>query len=228
MNLLTFQNAKTIKGESLGWRTAILYLAPHKISGTNLCEGASPGCIASCLFTAGRGAMNYVQNARLNKTNYFNKDPKAFVEQLCGEIKREEKSAKKQGLNLCVRLNGTSDIRWENHGIIQQFPHIQFYDYTKIHERVLNNKLANYHLTFSLHEKNQDKALEVLKAGYNVAAVFDNVLPEQYLGYPVTNGDEHDLRFTDISPCIVGLKAKGRARYDEIGFKLTTKEITNV
>jgi len=225
MNLLTFANAKTIKGEELGWRTAILYLAPHKISGTNLCENASPGCIASCLFTAGRGVQKNVREARINKTRYFLDKKEEFLEQLRSEIEREERSAAKAGFSLCVRLNGTSDIRWEELNIIQQFPHIQFYDYTKIPERVLSNKLKNYDLTFSLNELNSNHAKKVLDKGFNVAAVLPtSELPETHLGAPVINGDEHDLRFLDLKGHIVGLKAKGKARYDKIGFVLKTNQ----
>ena len=38
------QDSKTVKGEKLGYLTGILYLAPHKISGSNLCPHATPGC----------------------------------------------------------------------------------------------------------------------------------------------------------------------------------------
>lgn len=38
MSLLNIDaNAKTVKGQSRGYMTAVLYLAPHTLSGTNLC-----------------------------------------------------------------------------------------------------------------------------------------------------------------------------------------------
>jgi len=53
-SLLTIENAKTVKGESLGYLTGILYLAPSTESvqygGGNLCPMASAGCINGCLF----------------------------------------------------------------------------------------------------------------------------------------------------------------------------------
>ena len=39
----------------------------------------------------------------------------------------------------CVRLNGTTDIQWENikidYNIFELFPEVQWYDYTKIANR---------------------------------------------------------------------------------------------
>jgi hypothetical protein len=51
----------------------------------------------------------------------------------------------------------------------------------------------------------------------NVAVVFDT-LPTTYLGRPVVNGDDTDLRFLDPQGVVVGLKAKGRAKKDTSGF----------
>ena len=52
-NLLNFDNnAKTIKGQKKGYKTAILYLAPHIQSGFNVCPQASKGCSKSCLYTS--------------------------------------------------------------------------------------------------------------------------------------------------------------------------------
>ena len=81
MKYLTTENAKTTKGESLGYLTAILYLAPSTLSGRNVCSHASEGCILSCLNLAGMGAFGNVQDARIAKTKAFFASPKAFVEQ---------------------------------------------------------------------------------------------------------------------------------------------------
>jgi hypothetical protein len=52
-----------------------------------------------------------------------------------------------------------------------------------------------------------------------VAVVFaGKTLPDTYLGRNVINGDEHDARFLDPVGCIVGLKAKGKAKKDMSGF----------
>ena len=54
--------------------------------------------------------------------------------------------------------------------------------------------------------------------------MFD-VVPTEWLGLKVIDGDEHDLRFIDPVGVIVGLKAKGKAKKDQTGFvvRLVTK-----
>jgi hypothetical protein len=213
-------NAKTIKGQKKGYMTGILYLAPANLSGFEVCPMRSAGCTAACLNTAGRGQMNGVQNARIRKTKEFFADKQAFVGKLHKEIKALEAKARKKGLEPCVRLNGTSDLPWENHGIIQANPHIQHYDYTKNHIRMqayLDGKMPkNYHLTFSLSENNMDKAGAILRQGGNVAVVFStkkgHKLPATWMGHKVVDGDVSDLRFLDASGVVVGLRAKGKAR----------------
>ena len=65
-------NAKTVKGEKLGFYTGILYLAPSDISGHQVCLMAKKAnCEKACLYTAGRGAFNSIQLARINKTKSF-------------------------------------------------------------------------------------------------------------------------------------------------------------
>ena len=93
------------------------------------------GCAAACLNTAGRGAMNTIQQARIKKTNTFFNDYNNFMIQLKKEITSAKKTAKNKGLKLAIRLNGTPDILWENSGIMNEFPDVQFYDYTKYSNR---------------------------------------------------------------------------------------------
>jgi len=245
--LLSKSNAKTIKGEKLGWDTHILYLAPHKQNklGKNLCPHASAGCAAACLYTAGRGRFNSVQKARQNKTTLFLTDKEWFLDKLYRELARinlKDASAFNiaplYGANRqCVRLNGTSDIPWENlkykgKNFFEHFPDLQFYDYTKSKNRVIKNKHKNYHLVFSRSETNSKECEEIMDAGFSVAAVFnkefysrnlrDNGTSQYAFHYPklykVIDGDYHDLRFLDEENVIVGLKAKGDAKGDESGF----------
>ena len=93
----------------------------------------------------------------------------------------------------------------------------------------MNLNIPNYHLTFSRSEAfgNQVQAAQLLKEGKNVAAVFSTKkgeeLPESWKGYKVVDGDKDDLRFLDIKNCIVGLRAKGKARKDNSGFVIQVK-----
>ena len=221
MKLLSTSNAKLEKGEKFGYLSYGLSLAPHKLSGKNFCSHASAGCAAACLNTAGMGVYKTVQAGRLRRAKMFIENRPAFLAQLETEIAAAIKRAAKLKLTLCVRLNVLSDLPFENLGIIQKFPDVQFYDYTANPKRVisfLRGELpANYHLTFSRKEDNQAHVELLAKMGANIAAVFAE-MPEKYLGNPVINGDESDLRFLDRKGVIVGLKAKGKAKKDTSGF----------
>lgn len=241
-------DAKTVKGQKRGYLTGVLYLAPHTLSGRNLCPNASPGCIATCLNTAGRGAFNSVQKARIAKTRKMRDDRAEFMAQLQADIVALDRKAKRDGMTPLVRLNGTSDIPWEfmPHGgysnLMDMFSHIQFYDYTKSHGR-MSKFLAggmpkNYHLTFSRSECNGEDTANVLEAGGNVAVVFSTVkgqrLPKTWSGYKVIDGDVDDVRHKNggnnnahgangsrsmrASGVVIGLRAKGKARKDTSGF----------
>lgn len=222
-------NAKTVKGQKKGYLTGVLYLAPADLSGFEVCPMSSAGCRAACLNTAGRAGIikrgeetNAIQIARIAKTRWYFQDRESFLEQLVKEIQAVIRKAKRMDLIPAIRLNGTSDIPWERvpyagkANIMEHFKDVVFYDYTKRHNR--KGLPANYTLTYSLCEDNDDRALLALQSGFNVAAVFDGDLPEEFMGYPVINGDESDLRFLDPVGVIVGLKAKGKAKKDTTGF----------
>ena len=223
MKLLSTANPKIQKGAKLGYLSFILHLAPATLSGKETCPKRTAGCTAACLNTAGRGGMfkrgentNMIQQARIRKTKMFFEDRAAFIAQLEKDIQLGIKQAKKLGLTPVFRLNGTSDLAWEKYGIIEKFPTVQFYDYTKVLGRKVSH-LSNYHLTFSAADGNDADVQKAVAQGMNVAAVFDR-LPEEYMGREVIDADEHDLRFLDAKNVIAGLKAKGRAKKDTSGF----------
>ena len=229
MKLLSTANPKIQKGTKLGYLSFILHLAPADLSGKEVCPKRTAGCTAACLNTAGRGGMfkkgentNMIQQARIRKTKEFFADRDAFMLQLAKDIQKGIRQAAKLGLTPVFRLNGTSDLSFEKYAvagfknIFEMFPTVQFYDYTK----VLGRKTAgipNYHLTFSAAESNHVDVVNAIAQGYNIAMVFDK-LPETYMGLPVINADETDLRFLDGKGVIAGLKAKGRAKKDTSGF----------
>lgn len=222
-------DSKTVKGEQFGYYTGIQYLAPSNASGAiNTCPNASKGCRESCLFFAGRaGIFAMINEARIRKTKHFVNNLTGYFSDMVNDITKLVKRAVKDNKIACVRLNGTSDISWENvkvdgKSIIETFSDIQFYDYTKSFSRMmkfLNGEFpSNYHLTFSRSENNDAQVEQVLKAGGNVAVVFEKKLPDTYLGYKVVDGDFSDLRFLDDKNVVVGLKSKGPARSDDSGF----------
>ena len=225
MSLLSINaDAKTIKSNAGGeYLTAILYLAPAKTSGYQVCPSATEGCKASCLFTAGRGNMNSVQEARTNKTLMLFEKKETFRATLYKEFTSFSKKCKALDVKPAVRLNGTSDIYWPDKfpELFTDFPTFVQYGYTK-EEKVMCKFMEgkcppNYYLTFSRSESNWDFCKEVLDANFTVAAVFEKV-PKKYKGYKVFDADETDLRFLDPKGQIAGLKAKGKAKKDNTGF----------
>jgi len=233
-------NPKTKKGRAQGYSTAILHFAPAELSGYNVCQYATLGCKAACLNTAGHGGialdangLNAIQRARIARTRLLFLNRYVFNILLVRAIETHIRRARANGLIPVVRLNGTSDLPWEsmrlNDGrtVLETFPDIMFYDYTKHVARALANAAgrhpANYSLTFSRAESNHADVAAVLAAGGNVAAVFKakpHDLPAAYEGRPVIDGDMDDLRFLDPAGVIVGLAAKGRGKKDTSGFVL--------
>lgn len=235
--LLTCSNPKTQKGVKKGYVTAIQHFAPSRLSGFNVCEFATGECIRFCLNKAGRGGIfkkgettNAIQQARIKRTRLWLDNPNLYKSTLIKEIEAFKKRAAKLNLTPCIRLNGTSDIRWEEHfaPLFWRFEDIQFYDYTKDHTRMmrfLSGRWAakNYHLTFSRSELNDAQCDEVLAHGGNVAIVFDSV-PDTYRGVTVLDGDADDLRFLDDPGYYIGLKAKGKLGRSDSPFKVLTRD----
>ena len=222
--LLSTANPKIQKGTKMGYLSFILHLAPSTLSGRNTCPKATPGCIAACLNTAGRGGMfkrgentNVIQKARIRKTVQYFEQRDEFLADLEADIRKAIKFAEQQGLTPVFRLNGTSDLSVEKWGIIEKFPTVQFYDYTKVLGRKVAH-LPNYHLTFSKADGNDADVAEALMQGMSVVAVYDEI-PE---GVP--SADETDLRFLDPKGIMLGLKAKGRAKKDYSGFVIRLME----
>ena len=222
-------NAKTKKNYR---PTKILYLHPSVVDGKDMCSHASKGCRFVCLNTAGRGAMITVQEARLRRTEFYVRNRLDFYNQLHKEINSFAKHYAKQGKDVVMRLNGTSDQPLVETLIVAQMREIPsnviFYDYTKNHKKAGTRILPSGHrytVAFSYSEKegSETQAKNVLANGGIVAVVFDK-LPDTYWGYPVIDGDERDDIMLDCNAgTILGLKAKGKAVHDDSGFVIKIK-----
>ena len=226
--LLGTASTKTVKGEKLGFLTAILYLTPDD----NLCAHARlAGCMEGCLYSSGRGAFNSVQKARKAKTDFWYNNRRAFLLSLCADIwSLHHSSARNKDQKLLVRLNGTSDIPWENYQIIdgktifQLFPDVQFYDYTKHPSRNLEGKTpGNYDLTFSFSSITPKPiSIKGLTNPNNsrVAVVFQRKedIPNSFRSWDVIDGDDTDVRHIEPKNVVVALYAKGKAKKDTSGF----------
>jgi hypothetical protein len=158
--------------------------------------------------------------------------------QLAINIRQLVAKATKKGKKTLVRLNGTSDIRWETIGFIDAdgteyvnifaaFPDVQFYDYTKD----VNRKTipANYDLTFSDSgvEGFQPYVEKAVSLGMRIATVFRDVasIPTMHRGMPVIGGDNSDIRHLEEKGVVVALYAKGKAKNDYSGFVFDRKII---
>ena len=158
----------------------------------------------ACLNTAGHGGigldtdkLNPVQIARLKRSAFFHTRRSEFWIMLIRDIDRLVRRARKLGLIPAVRLNGTTDVKWESQpvvidgvkiaeNIMQLYSGISlitgdpvsdvvFYDYTKwpYAKRPTESLPINYHLTFSRSESNEDQIAENIAHGRNVTVVVD-------------------------------------------------------
>jgi hypothetical protein len=230
-------SAKIIKNKKVSNNyTYIVYLAPFKLSGYNVCPDSTPECRAGCLFTSGRVKIEIcsnnstIQKARIIKTKLLFEQQEFFMRWMIAEMKSYQAKAERDGYDFSARLNGTSDVDWENilvdgKNIFDHFPNVQFYDYTKSAKRMFSIIQHNYHLTFSYTGKNEAEAIQVLESNRNVAVIFNikkgQPLPATWNGYPVIDGDITDYRPNDGNGVVVGL------RWKDIGNKKNNDKIKN-
>ena len=228
MHLLSLNNklAKSIAVFKV--LTAGLFLAPHKRSGHNVCKFAGH-CSAVCnLWFSGRTVTEPVRQAMLRRTRLYFENPAEFFDFVYSDIAYLERKAIRESKRLFIRLNGSSDLdfsQWAN-----EFPAVEFYDYTKWESRIENvmqgNWPANYALCYSFNERsNPLLCRDYLSWGGSVAMVFDTEYCPQHkrigelpktvkLGgkrFKIIDGDIHDLRHPDFDNpgCVVGLRFKG-------------------
>lgn len=212
MNLLTLNQAKMIKSQRFKHLSAVLQLAPaFKYSGQNTCPYAGT-CKAFCLQHTGHNRFDAAKDARERRTKLWYDDRDQFLALLRADIEALERKAKREGLKPTIRLNGLSDLRWEDEApeLFKRFPRLQFIDYTKDFSRMFVDLPDNYHLTYSLNEKSSPDALDQVfsRTRYNAAQVFTGDIPSTFRGYPVISGDESDLRHRDPRGHVVGLRFK--------------------
>jgi len=216
---------KTVKSLIDGILTGVMYGMPANGSGEwNDCPFASLGCEMACLNTSGHGGigldqdnLNPVQIARLKRSAYFHTRRSEFWIMLIRDIDALIRKAKKLGLKAAVRLNGTTDVKWESQpvvidgvkiaeNIMALYPDVIFYDYTKwpYAKRPNETLPVNYHLTFSRSETNQDQIAENIYHGRNATVVVDikssdktTAIPITWREIPTFDADRSDFRPND-------------------------------
>ena len=184
-NSLLSENPKTKKSKI---KTFLLHLSPSNQSGIiNVCPNAL-NCAKLCLHHSGN-PLYYSSKikSRINKTYAYSESPNDFINLLILNIIRNLRKYK----DIAIRLNGTSDILYENiplyidvalsDFIYQKFnyyinsgyyenifevfkneSYIRFYDYTKM-QRDYNKirKYDNYHITFSFDGASNNKNIDL-------------------------------------------------------------------
>lgn len=249
------QNGKTEKSTGEGVLTMGVSLAPHTaagLSGFDVCPRASSECRANCLGTEAGGNRVYPDSALASKTwktHFLAAHPEHFATLLDHEITKHKADAKSQGLIPGIRLNVTSDINYEQYPeLFHKHSDVQFYDYTKMHNRVMKqadpSHPPNYHLSLSHtgtghDESNDTHAINALRAGHVVAMVYHrgkNVPTPTHVEnvqtgerFPIVPGDDDDNTFdrhaqigrTPMKPgqgVVSGLMLKGVSNEDAGNF----------
>jgi hypothetical protein len=227
--LLTAPHAQP-KASKNSTPTYVLHLAPAYATGDwNTCGWSSAGCRAACLNTAGRGRFDTVQRGRRLKTRFLAEHPEAFLRLLYHEIVL---AVNRHG-EILVRLNGTSDLRWEVFAPwLFSIEGAEFYDYTKAPKQARPWLPDTYRLTKSIDERmSDDDALDAVTHFGHAAVVVDTPapnggaaklpLPTTWLGVQAWDGDETD-DWRD-RPGFTLLRAKGDALTDTSGFVRPTE-----
>ena len=106
-----------------------------------------------CVAKNGNGNYPNVIKSRITKTKRFFEDRQNFLNELVVEIYKSIEKSRVNKNTPTFRLNAYSDIKWEsvkvskfgNNTIFELFPDVQFYDYTKIPNRITP---FNYSLTY--------------------------------------------------------------------------------
>jgi hypothetical protein len=214
----TAKSVKHRKAGKFGELTYSLYLAPAKTSGYEVCPGRTKECTEVCLNESGMNTMvrndrgDMINDSRITKTKLFFEHREFFMNWLIYEIKAAQRKAIRMTYIFSIRINNTSDISPEDFildgkNILQMFPEDQFYDYTKVADRVdLMKVYKNYDITFSYTGYNLTECQKMLLNKIRVAVVF-KLVPENFMGYKVIDGDENDMRYHNEA-VIIGLKYK--------------------
>jgi hypothetical protein len=225
------KSAKMMKSYTKNVATYCVYLAPATMAGRtkkgtriNVCP-MSQHCKELCLNSAGHNKADILSNgkenikqsliniSRIKKTKLFYNDRDTYMDILIHEINRDRSYAERHGMEFSVRLNGTSDLspeimKKDGKNILEIFPDVQFYDYTKVYNRTKLMKFyPNYDITFSYDGYNWDQCEQFLNDGGKVAVVFDSeTMPKTYKGYKVIDANGYDMRYLDPKGCIMGLE----------------------
>jgi hypothetical protein len=130
---------------------------------------------------------------------------------LVKEIERERLIAVRNNMEFSVRLNGTSDLSPEDFvldgkNILEIFSDVQFYDYTKMPQRMaLAKKYPNYDVTLSFNGYNSNICRSYRDNGGKVAVVFLGKMPKTFMGFKCEDGNNDDMRYLNSPSSVIFL-----------------------
>ena len=210
--LLTYETAKTEKGDGL--KILNLSLAPHSMSGFNVCPSSTKECRNNCIgHTSGLNKFPKQQTAKLWRTQLLFSDFPCFMRLLLAELN----SVVRNNGPIAFRANTYSDLDWSPvENLIREAigsESIRF-EYTKRKTFVSGNRFLShskkkngFHPTGSPRKNSVFYAFSgrgpkfdspeflnsVIDRGHNVAVVVDELPTTKTLwGRPWVSGDDND------------------------------------
>lgn len=213
-------STKVELGQGFGYYTSVMYLAPARLSGFEVCGGRSNECTKGCL-SHKSGHLAFHQAASIFKTWWYFTDRQSFNDAVLAELVSAHNKARRKGFSLAIRMNGTSDIPFKAVYNWAEENAVQCYEYTKLRSVIAKHihGIDNVHRTFSIDERHSSFLFgkSFCELGGNASIVIPSARKAkaeaiealQTLNLPIVDGDEHDLRFRDPVGSIAYLKAKG-------------------
>ena len=214
-------NVKSQKAAEYGYSVAMLMLHADRIEAdinplgvereyvtVVTCPHAThgpEGCVDNCIMYTGRGRRNNkgtptgIHIGRARRTRWLATEPHSFIVQLVREMQLHVSSSKNNGLVPVVRLNGTSDLRWELivPWLFQILPphELTFIDYTKWPLKARSDRPSHYHLAKSVQASKEsiDTVFDELNHGHISMIIDDPSLLIDTDPALFINADAHDL-----------------------------------
>ena len=207
--LLTTNQAKLAKAlaKGLPYLNVGLTLSPADEAAPFLegfktaCVGASPGCIFVCVGKGGHGKYDSAKLARIGRTVYRDLFPAEFDARERLELTRLRAKAERLGVTLAYRPDIASDYQDRTGSALDLV-----YGYTAVSSAMRQRDGVFRAYSRKETERSHNLSLEWLTKGYPSAVVFNvkkgHDLPEVWKGFPVIDGDKHDLWSLQPHPVI--------------------------
>ncbi len=231
--LWTLESAKIAKTDNDNTKNVVLFLAPANSIASDsftLCPWANDnGCKENCIAFQGRLGMVMAQKAQMARTVLYLLRQGFFKSKLVAELQLLEVE---YGTTLLVRPDGTSDVDWR--WLVDLFPYISFYGYSKGCKKVLKHTRSNYKLTFSGSNANPlvyKRTVAAIMSGINTAIALNtaftkgewvmpvsgaNKMPFDWVKIMMKNFDLNDDRTKDAWGTVGYLKRKGSNKLERL------------